>query len=153
MYKSLVEDPPPSSFDAAVLREAIARRLHRRAEAEGKITVPAVPSMVDEYVKMCEKIFAGMGIQNTVAQSAQLKRVLQSELTKAYKTSSRSVVVIEFPDAEAARRWYRSDDYQAALKRRLAALSQKALEAATTDLVRTGLDHLPDAAHWLSGFF
>jgi hypothetical protein len=42
---------------------------------------------------------------------------------------------------------------KSALKRGLAALSQKALEAATTDLVRTGLDHLPDAAHWLSRFF
>lgn len=30
-------------------------------------------------------------------------------------------VIIEFPDAETARRWYRSDDYQAALKVRLAA--------------------------------
>ena len=29
------------------------------------------------------------------------------------------IVVIEFPDAETARRWYRSDDYQAALKVRL----------------------------------
>ena len=74
----------------------MARRLHRRAEAEGKITVPAVPSLVDEYVKMCENIFAGMGIQCTVEQSAQLKKVLQGELTKAYKTSPRSVVVIEF---------------------------------------------------------
>lgn len=39
---------------------------------------------------------------------------------------------------------------KSALKRRLAALPQKALEVATTDLMRTGLDHLPDAAHWLS---
>jgi hypothetical protein len=39
---------------------------------------------------------------------------------------------------------------KSALKRRLTTLSQKALEAATTDLVRTGLDHLPDATHWLS---
>lgn len=39
---------------------------------------------------------------------------------------------------------------KSALKRRLGGLSQKALEVATTDLVRTGLDHLPDAAHWLS---
>lgn len=31
------------------------------------------------------------------------------------------VVVIEFPDAEAARRWYRSQDYQSALKIRQAA--------------------------------
>ncbi|MBO0738399.1 MAG: DUF1330 domain-containing protein [Alphaproteobacteria bacterium] len=31
------------------------------------------------------------------------------------------IVVIEFPDAEAARRWYRSEEYQAALKIRQAA--------------------------------
>jgi hypothetical protein len=37
---------------------------------------------------------------------------------------------------------------KSALKQRLAALSQKALEAVTADLVRTGLNHLPDAAHW-----
>ena len=29
------------------------------------------------------------------------------------------IVIIEFPDAEAAHRWYRSDDYEAALKQRL----------------------------------
>ncbi len=39
---------------------------------------------------------------------------------------------------------------KSALKRRLGGLSQKALEVAATDLVRTGLNHLPDAAHWLS---
>jgi 2-polyprenyl-3-methyl-5-hydroxy-6-metoxy-1,4-benzoquinol methylase len=96
VYKSLVEDTPPRSFDPSVLREAMARRLHRRAEAEGKITVPAVPSLVDEYVKMCENIFAGMGVQYTAEQSAQLKTVLKGELTKAYRTSPRSVVVISF---------------------------------------------------------
>jgi SAM-dependent methyltransferase len=96
VYKGLVDDRPPRSFDASVLREAMARRLHRRAEAEGQITLPAVPSMVDEYVKMCEKIFAGMGVQYTAEQSAQLKTVLEGELTKAYRTSPRSVVVISF---------------------------------------------------------
>ena len=35
------------------------------------------------------------------------------------------------------------------LKQRLATLSETALKAATTDLVTTGLNHLPDAAHWL----
>ena len=30
------------------------------------------------------------------------------------------IVIIEFPDAQSARRWYHSDDYQAALKVRLA---------------------------------
>jgi SAM-dependent methyltransferase len=91
-----MEDPPPRSFDPSVLREAMARRLHRRAEAEGQITLPAVPSMVDEYVTMCKNIFAGMGVQYTAEQSAQLKTVLEGELTKAYRTSPRSVVVISF---------------------------------------------------------
>jgi hypothetical protein len=36
------------------------------------------------------------------------------------------------------------------LKKALASLSETALKSATTDLVRTGLDHLPNAAHWLS---
>ena len=44
-------------------------------------------------------------------------------------------------------------EQKATLKRRLAALPQKALEMAATDLVRTGLDHIPDAAHWLSNLF
>ncbi len=33
------------------------------------------------------------------------------------------IVVIEFPDADAARRWYRSDEYQQALKIRQSASS------------------------------
>jgi hypothetical protein len=36
------------------------------------------------------------------------------------------------------------------LKKGLASLSEKALGVAATDLVRSGLDHLPDAVHWLT---
>jgi hypothetical protein len=39
---------------------------------------------------------------------------------------------------------------KSALKRQLAALPETALRDAISDLVRTGLDHLPDAVHWLS---
>jgi len=38
---------------------------------------------------------------------------------------------------------------KSALRRHLAALSETGLRAATTDLVTTGLDHLPDATQWL----
>lgn len=37
------------------------------------------------------------------------------------ETQPERIVVIEFPDAETARRWYRSEEYQAALKMRQAA--------------------------------
>ncbi len=37
------------------------------------------------------------------------------------------IVVLEFPDADAARRWYQSPEYQAALPLRLAAASGRAV--------------------------
>lgn len=79
-----------------MLREAMARRLQRRAVAEGQITLPAVPAMIDEYVRMCENLFASLGVRYTAEESDQLKRVLGGELAKAFKASSRSNIVISF---------------------------------------------------------
>src|SRR5271165_5875381 len=91
-----MDDPAAKSFDASMLREAMARRLYRRAVVNAQITVPAVPSMLDEYVTMCVNVFAVAGVQQTAEQSAQLKAVLAAELGKAYTASSRSNIVISF---------------------------------------------------------
>ncbi|MCV7165387.1 class I SAM-dependent methyltransferase [Mycobacterium stomatepiae] len=91
-----MEDRDPRSFDRSTLREALARRLHRRAMAEGTLHLPAVPGMLDEYLTMCTTIFAGLGIRYTDEESAQLKTVLQGELAKAFKASSRSNIVLQF---------------------------------------------------------
>jgi 2-polyprenyl-3-methyl-5-hydroxy-6-metoxy-1,4-benzoquinol methylase len=91
-----VEDTPARSFDPSVLRDAMAQRLHRRAVSEGQITLPAVPAMIDEYVTMCESLFASLGVRYTTEETAQLKKVLQAELAKAFKASSRSNIVISF---------------------------------------------------------
>jgi precorrin-6B methylase 2 len=78
------------------LGEAIARRLYRRSVVTAQITVPAVPSMIDEYVTMCANVFAAAGVQYTAEQSAQLKKVLAAELATAYLASHRSNIVISF---------------------------------------------------------
>jgi 2-polyprenyl-3-methyl-5-hydroxy-6-metoxy-1,4-benzoquinol methylase len=79
-----------------MLRVAMARRLYRLAVAGGQITLPAVPALLDEYVTMCENVFASLGVQFTAEESDQLKRALQGELAKAFKASSRSNIVISF---------------------------------------------------------
>jgi SAM-dependent methyltransferase len=79
-----------------MLREALNRRLHRRTTSEGRIVFLAVPSAVDEYVEMFKNIFAGMGISHTEEESAQLRAVLDSEMKKAFKASSRSIVAIDY---------------------------------------------------------
>jgi SAM-dependent methyltransferase len=55
-----------------------------------------VPGMLDEYVKMCDNVFASAGVRYTPEQSAQLRAVLATELTNAYTASSRSNIVIAF---------------------------------------------------------
>ena len=79
-----------------MLQEAMARRLYRRAVAEGQITLPAVPALLDEYVTMCENVFASLGVRYTAEEAGQLRRALHGELAKAFKASSRSNIVISF---------------------------------------------------------
>jgi 2-polyprenyl-3-methyl-5-hydroxy-6-metoxy-1,4-benzoquinol methylase len=91
-----VDDTPPRSFDPSVLRDAMSQRLYRRAVAEGRITLPAVPAMIDDYMTICENLFASLGVRYTPAETAQLRKVLEAELAKAFKASSRSNVVITY---------------------------------------------------------
>ncbi|OBJ61673.1 bifunctional 2-polyprenyl-6-hydroxyphenol methylase/3-demethylubiquinol 3-O-methyltransferase UbiG [Mycobacterium sp. 1423905.2] len=87
---------PPTEFDPSALREAMARRLYRRSIAAGHITVPAVPAMIDEYMKMCDNIFASVGAQQTTDETAQLRTMLETELARAYAASQRSNIVISY---------------------------------------------------------
>jgi precorrin-6B methylase 2 len=91
-----MDDPVARSASPSTLREATVRRLYRRAVMTAQITVPAVPSLIDEYVKMCVNVFAASGLQYTAEQSTQLESVLKDELLKAYSASSRSNIVISF---------------------------------------------------------
>jgi SAM-dependent methyltransferase len=79
-----------------MLREAMVRRMYRRTLAEGQIAVPAVPGLLDEYTQLCSSICASLGVVYTPEQSVQLRRVLEAELTKAFKASQRSDIVISF---------------------------------------------------------
>jgi len=85
----------------------MARRLYRRAVAEGQIALPAVPALLDEYLTMCENLFASLGVRYTAQESAQLKTVLQRELEKAFRASSRSNIVISYDAPFGARLNYR----------------------------------------------
>ena len=86
-----MDGPRPSQ-----LRDAMARRVYRRAVATGQITVPAVPGMIDEYVDMCRKIFADVGVQFSDPQLDQLRAALESQLAEAFAASPRSSIVISY---------------------------------------------------------
>jgi SAM-dependent methyltransferase len=87
-------DNPPLRSVTATLRDAMTRRLHRRSVVTGQITLPAVPGMIDQYVTMCETLFAAVGRPFTADQLGQVRKVLEGQLAEAYANSPRSNIVI-----------------------------------------------------------
>jgi SAM-dependent methyltransferase len=87
---------PENTFDPAEMHDAMLRRLQRRAVASGDITIPAVPGMVDVYVDMCLRIFAGLASIFTDEQTEHLRSVLLGQAESAYSASQRSEIVIRY---------------------------------------------------------
>ncbi|MBO0679570.1 class I SAM-dependent methyltransferase [Mycolicibacterium sp. S2-37] len=86
----------PGPTTQAQLREAMARRLFRRSISTGEISLPAAPGMIDDYVTMCQDLFAAVGSPFTPEQRDHLRTVLQGQLDRAFEVSPRSNIVITF---------------------------------------------------------
>ena len=52
--------------------------------------------MIDEYVEMCDTVFAGVGVQFSAEQLAHLRTVLEGQLAAAFAGSQRSDIVISY---------------------------------------------------------
>ena len=83
-------------MDNSPIQSAMARRLHRRAIANGEITVPAVPGMLEEYVAMCAGLFESLGRGFTDEQLDNLRAILRDQLNEAFAASPRSEIVISY---------------------------------------------------------
>ncbi|GFG80442.1 hypothetical protein MPRG_37180 [Mycobacterium paragordonae] len=77
-------------------KDAMRRRVSSRSVVTGELSLPAIPNMLDEYVKMCSNIFAGVGRQFNDEELAHLRTVLQNQLAEAYSISHRSNIVVSY---------------------------------------------------------
>jgi SAM-dependent methyltransferase len=85
-----------SKFNLALLREGLIRRLSRRAVASGRLTLPAIPGMLDEYVKICFAVFYALGRKFSPEQLAEGRRLFEQVLNQAFAISPRSNIVVAF---------------------------------------------------------
>jgi 2-polyprenyl-3-methyl-5-hydroxy-6-metoxy-1,4-benzoquinol methylase len=79
-----------------MVREALTRRFYSRSIVKGEISLPAAPSMLEEYVKMCDTLFGGVGRKFTTEELAHVREVLRGQLKEAYAASPRSTIVISY---------------------------------------------------------
>lgn len=77
-------------------RQALTRRVQRRTECEGKIVLPAVPGLRDDYLARCEQIFAAVGRRLNNAEREQLRRILGEQLQAAFSSSQRSTITVSY---------------------------------------------------------
>jgi len=83
-----------SLAERTALQEGMIRRLYRGSVATGQISLAAVPALIDEYVHLCDSIFAAMGRRFTHEQLVDVRAVLEGQLAEAYSASQRSQITI-----------------------------------------------------------
>lgn len=86
----------PRETNATVLRQAMLRRLPRRTAASGQIVWPAVPSLLDHYVKTLGTVFASLGRVFSAAELDRVRENLQKHIDPAFKASPHSRVIIDY---------------------------------------------------------
>ncbi|MGB3486125.1 MAG: class I SAM-dependent methyltransferase [Mycobacterium sp.] len=91
-----------SHGSSAPLSEALSRKLARRTASTGQITVPAVPSMIDDYVATCGNVFADIGREFSPEELNQLRELLQRQLDEAFAKSPRSSIVVSYSASAAS---------------------------------------------------
>ena len=77
-------------------RQAMTLKLDRRMACEGKLTLPAVPSMLDDYTRRCAELFAAQGRKLSETELAQLKNILDGQLQEAFSRSQRSHITVSY---------------------------------------------------------
>lgn len=77
-------------------REVLAHRLRRRSVVSGQFTIPAVPGLLDECVRMCTDSFAAVGVYFSAEDSAQLRAALEGQLNEAFAASPRSAILVSW---------------------------------------------------------
>lgn len=92
-----MDDLPLEAADPeSSLKRSMTQRFYTRSVVTGEMSLPAVPSMLDEYVTMCANVFAGVGRKFSDGELAHLRAVLETQLAEAYSASPRSNVVVSY---------------------------------------------------------
>jgi SAM-dependent methyltransferase len=133
--------------NAVVLKQALIRRLPRRMQGSGEMSLPPVPGLIDHYVKLFDQIWEGMGRKFTAPELEEFKKSLLARLEQAYEASSSAKVVVSYqtdPPPKASLTWKVvalgasfTDEYEHWVETRTPPLFGKHADAKALDVART----------------
>jgi SAM-dependent methyltransferase len=83
-----------------LLKQAMLRRLPRRVSAQGEVTLPAVPSLLEHHVQTLHATFAQLGRVFNEEDTARLRKILEKKLEDGFKASAYAKVVVKYQTEE-----------------------------------------------------
>jgi SAM-dependent methyltransferase len=146
-------DAPPMSkgqkreTNAAMLEQALIRRLPRRMQGSGEMSLPPVPALIDHYVELFDRIWEGMGRKFAAPELEEFRKSLLARLEQAYAASSSAKVVVSYqtdPPPKTSLTWKVvalaasfAEEYQQWVETRTAPLFGKHADAKALDVARS----------------
>jgi len=82
--------------NASVLEKAIVRRLRGGGAGSGQVVWPAVPSLVDHYVRNLGAIFNALGRTFSEAELAHVKELMLKHIDLGFAASPFSKLVVDY---------------------------------------------------------
>jgi 2-polyprenyl-3-methyl-5-hydroxy-6-metoxy-1,4-benzoquinol methylase len=133
--------------NAVVLRQAMLRRLPRRLQAKGELHFPAVPALLEHYVKILDQLWESVGRKFTPPELDEFRQSLSARLEQAYQVSSSAKVVVSYecdPSPKTSLTWKVvalaasfEDEYQHWVETRTPPLFGKHPDAKAMDVARS----------------
>jgi SAM-dependent methyltransferase len=88
-------------LDGQVLRQSMLRRLPRRFSGASRLRLPAVPALLEHYVRMLGKLFALHGRAFSDEELEHLRGLLEPKLADGFGAARNSYVIVEYQTDEA----------------------------------------------------
>jgi SAM-dependent methyltransferase len=82
--------------NAAVLKQAMIRRLPRRLSGQGEMQLPPAPALLEHYVKIFDQTWEGMGRKFTEAELGEFRAALKLRLEQAFEASPTAKVIVSY---------------------------------------------------------
>jgi SAM-dependent methyltransferase len=87
---------PKPETDALTLRAGVIRRLVKKIGVQGRMRIPAVPALLDDYVENLRKTFAAYGRSFSEPEIDALRGILADKLKEAFKASPYAYVIVRY---------------------------------------------------------
>jgi SAM-dependent methyltransferase len=133
--------------NAVVLKQAMIRRLPRRLQASGEMSLPAVPALLEHYVKIFDQLWESVGRKFTEPEIDEFRKSLAARLEQAFAHSSSAKVVVSYqcdPAPKTSLTWKVvamtasfADEYQHWVDTRTPPLFGKHPDAKVVDIARS----------------